>query len=617
VLCACLTAKRLSRFRDSQTAQELSSFCAPESHVRTMDVRIIQHLDLRHALAQGLNHIPLRPTIISQAVATIMHGFEQLVGILDLQHAGFPVEEARLYLHTICLASLKAASKANKYGFRFSNLHLFDITTVKNETQWLLQNLYCSGLDKAANNACFICIKHISLMALERLMGSDFLPCKVGLIWTLPSAVLDKVSSDLKVILPEFLPPYLALPYLMATYKQHKIKYRWLTNAFHTVFSNIATLLTITSKVLLESVKAWALIKTQSYRSFLRVDTSIFWLVDSIIETTLNLPCEIHNIFVADICRCYETIPLQGPDNLLTAIAFLTGLAFKHAALAHPKATTSLWVRVATNGSPAIAQWATRCPQHGHWVEISQTRLLKLHEWLINNCFLTLGDRVWQQCTGIPMGFSCSPMWCNMYLLAYEIQFIQRLARLGRSDLLSKFKSSFRYIDDLCLINVHNPREFLSPDQPRVANNPFWIYPLDVLEIKEEISTFSQNIPDKGISAHFMNTEILVNEMDPRLYTFRKYDKRRNLPLVYSQYIKFHSNRAVHQAYNIAISQLLPILYISNSDSDAAEEIQVLIKTMCNNGFQQPRLLAIIKRFLSKGPFPHSQLDIQNLISAI
>jgi hypothetical protein len=41
----------------------------------------------------------------------------------------------------------------------------------------------------------------------------------------------------------------------MATYKQHKSKYRWLTNAFQTVFSNIATLLTITSKVMLESFK--------------------------------------------------------------------------------------------------------------------------------------------------------------------------------------------------------------------------------------------------------------------------------------------------------------------------------------------------------------------------
>jgi hypothetical protein len=87
----------------------------------------------------------------------------------------------------------------------------------------------------------------------------------------------------------------------MATYKQHKNKYRWLINAFHTVFSNIATLLTITSKIILESVKAWAHLKILNYKNFLRADTSIFWLVDSIIDTTLNLPNEMLDSFVADI----------------------------------------------------------------------------------------------------------------------------------------------------------------------------------------------------------------------------------------------------------------------------------------------------------------------------
>jgi hypothetical protein len=223
-----------------------------------MDVNIIQHRELRHALAQSLNHIPLRPTNIVHVVAAVMQAFEQLLSILNLIHTTFPVADARQYLHTMCLMLLEAASKSNRFGFRYSSQYLFDITAVKNETQWLLQNLYCSGLDKATNNACFICIKHICLMALERLMGNDFLPCKSGITWSLPSSILDQVSTDLKNILPKFLPTFQALPYLMATFKQHKNKYRWLTNAFHMVFSSIATVLTITSKLLLESVKAWA-----------------------------------------------------------------------------------------------------------------------------------------------------------------------------------------------------------------------------------------------------------------------------------------------------------------------------------------------------------------------
>jgi hypothetical protein len=301
-------------------------------------------------------------------VAAILLVFEQLLTILGLSHDEFPIEAAKHHLHTTCLAMLKKASRTNQFGFRFSGQFLFDINAVKNETHWLLQNLYCSGLDKATNNACFICIKHIRLMALERLMGPDFAPCKSGNIWLLPTGVLDQVSNDLNNILPEFLLPYQTLPYLMATFKQHKGKYRWLTNAFQTMFSNIARLLTITSKVIIETVKTWALLKVQSYLHFLRADTSIFWIVDSIIDTTLNLPTELHDIFVADICRCYETIPIQGPDNLLMAITYVSKLAFKQAGTEHPKDTTNLWVRVGIDGSPATTKWATYQPQYGTWV---------------------------------------------------------------------------------------------------------------------------------------------------------------------------------------------------------------------------------------------------------
>jgi hypothetical protein len=454
-------------------------------------------------------------------------------------------------------------------------------------------------------------------MALERLMGSDFLPYKNNNIWSLPSAILDQVARGLKLILPEFVLPYQSLPYLMATYKQHKSKYRWLTNAFQTVFSNIATLLTITSKVVLESFQTWAQTRVVGYKNFLRVDTNMYWIVDSIIDATLNLPDQILDIFVANICRCYESISLHGPDNLLDAVTFVTSMAFKQAATSHPRSMTNIWVRVAKDGSPATARWATCCPHYGTWVEFPLQRLLKLHEWLMNNCFLTLGDRVWHQCTGFPMGFSCSPIWCNIYLLSYKAKFIQRLAKLGRIDLLVKFQHVYRYIDDVCLLNVHNPRDFLSPTQPRTEDNPFWIYPLNVLDIKEETSAFSAMTPGKGIATHFMNLHIQINELQPSLFGLRKFDKRRSLPFTYTQYIKFKSNRAVHQAYNIAVSQLVPILYISSSVTAAMDEIMILISTMNVNRFYKPRLLRIINQFLARNHFPGVRFNTQEILSSL
>jgi hypothetical protein len=193
----------------------------------------------------------------------------------------------------------------------------------------------------------------------------------------------------------------------------------------------------------------------------------------------------------------------------------------------------SIWVRISNNGTPANAQWHTRKPNCSNWFLLTATRLLDLHSWLLSNCHVTLGGRVWIRHIGIPMGFSCSPIWCIMYLLAYEARFIQCLARLGHKDLLTKFQTAFRYIDDLCFINVPNPRDFLSPSQICSENNPFWIYPLNALEIKEETSAFDPLNQQRGLSAHFMNVEISVNTENNELYTFKKFDKRRALPFKY------------------------------------------------------------------------------------
>ena len=216
----------------------------------------------------------------------------------------------------------------------------------------------------------------------------------------------------------------------------------------------------------------------------------------------------------------------------------------------------------------------------------------------MKNCKVMLGDRVWAQRSGIPMGFSCSPMWCNLYLLVYESRFIMRLAKLQRPDLMQKFKNAYRYIDDLCLINVTCPREFLSPSQPRADSNPWWIYPLHVLEIKEETTSSASDNPACNTEAHFMNVVVTIHDHDSGRYSFTKFDKRRTLPFQYTQYIKFRSNRSVRQAYNIAISQLVPILYITSTNEAACLEIKQLLDTLTSNGFNNTRLLRISTQFL-------------------
>jgi hypothetical protein len=421
-------------------------------------------------------------------------------------------------------------------------------------------------------------------------------------------------------LLPEAPPLHNALPFLMASYKQHKSSYRWLTNATQTVYTNIASLLTITTMTELESFKIWAKKTDARYCSFLQTNTSSFWIIDSVMDVTLNLPGQLHDIYVADITKYYESIPLDGQDNLLDAMKFMLRIGFKEASSLHPKTENSLWVKINNEGITIAARWSTTIPKSSNWILMPQEHLILLHAWLMNHCFVSLGNRVWRQTRRIPMGFSCSPLRCNIYLMTYEVRFIQPIptpCQTWTKDLLSKFQYAFRYIDDICWLNVGESQNLLSPSQPRIATNPYWIYPLQFLEIKPEFSAYAADTPLRGISTHFMNLQFDLDLVQPHLFSLKKFDKRHALPFKFTQFIKFHSNRPVKQCYNIVIGQVLPILYISNNPTSTVHEILQLINTLVANGFQENRLRKNILNWLADGHFPTSLVNTEHVIKLL
>ena len=79
----------------------------------------------------------------------------------------------------------------------------------------------------------------------------------------------------------------------------------------------------------------------------------------------------------------------------------------------------------------------------------------------------------------------------------------------------------------------------------------------------------------------------------------------------------FKANRSIKQSYSIAISQIVPILYLSSMVTVAAREINILIGRMIRNGFLETRLRMIITRFLESNPFPRLKFDLELLIPHI
>ena len=53
--------------------------------------------------------------------------------------------------------------------------------------------------------------------------------------------------------------------------------------------------------------------------------------------------------------------------------------------------------------------------------------LMKAITFLVHNVYLVNDEQCWRQAVGIPMGTNCAPALANLYLYAYESEFIDRL----------------------------------------------------------------------------------------------------------------------------------------------------------------------------------------------
>jgi hypothetical protein len=90
----------------------------------------------------------------------------------------------------------------------------------------------------------------------------------------------------------------------------------------------------------------------------------------------------------------------------------------------------------------------------GSTKKFSETEIINMLEFFIENTFAMLSGRVFQQTVGIPMRINCTPLLPDLFIYSYDVYFIQGLLKKNEMKLVRSFNFTFRYIDDvLSLIN--------------------------------------------------------------------------------------------------------------------------------------------------------------------
>ena len=105
---------------------------------------------------------------------------------------------------------------------------------------------------------------------------------------------------------------------------------------------------------------------------------------------------------------------------------------------------------------------------NGHWslelasstacVSVSKSKLVEWTEYLIDNVYIKVGNNVYRQTIGIPIGKDCVPQLANLFLFHYEYLYMKNLM-LDNLCMAKRFSDTVRYIDDLLTLNNSNFEE--------------------------------------------------------------------------------------------------------------------------------------------------------------
>ena len=210
----------------------------------------------------------------------------------------------------------------------------------------------------------------------------------------------------------------------------------------------------------------------------------------------------------------------------------------------------------------------------------NQIKMLVKH--LILETYFQIGDMLFRQCIGIPMGIDSAPFWANLYLHFYESEYITKLIKSKDRQVRFrgfKFKNSFRFIDDCCNLN---------------DNNAFSLYHKDIhppeLELKCE---------HNGNHATFLELDIQIIDNQ---FVYKLFDKRDAFPFSIVRMPDLSGNIPSHIFYGSIFSEYLRIARASLKYQDFLPKAKELLNRMINQGAIENMLLKQINNLLDRHP---------------
>ena len=335
---------------------------------------------------------------------------------------------------------------------------------------------------------------------------------------------------------------------------------------------------TITSCLkLIQTANLFYCKKIQSYTGF-----NYMWIIKNSQEVFQKLTGKIRNLKTYDFSTLYTAIPHK---KLIKELSELIKNTFR--------GMKSNFIKPFKNS----ARWCKKIS--GNRLHISCDSLIKMITWLINNTYVTVGDKIFRQKIGIPMGTDCAPYLANLFLYSYEFRFMKNQLKAKNFNLLYKFNRSCRYIDDLLLVN----------NDDKMEKYKSLIYPPELILTSEDKSNQVVNYLDLTLS------------IENSVLNYKIFDKRDNFNFPIINFPNLFGNIPKGQSYSVFYSQLIRYARGCKSFEDFKLRTMTLVARLLKKNFKKTKLQKTFTKFTIR----HHQLlkkygkflNSQNLISPI
>jgi len=305
-------------------------------------------------------------------------------------------------------------------------------------------------------------------------------------------------------------------------------------------------------------------------------NAKFFWSIDSLDIVPLNIditecrPNRQPSAF--DIEKCFECIPLfDSEHSLISRISVFLDLVWEPDAL------------LSSDWHPYKPGPKDECFWSSEYADLSydKARIIDLCKEVMNHAVVTVGNCAAKQTVGIPMGFSVSVMFLNLFMFTYEFEFTMRLVKNSRK-LAQCTNEFFRYVDDLGNFSDKDIRPYLKKMHSKPTDWS-WIYPMapwGPLSITDQTERSESKTCVTYLNLEFVLIKgILAYSWHDKISTYKK------LGLPTCSYTHWTSSLSAGSKLGTIKSQVRAIIIASSSLESCQISLQTLLSKFVSIGY--------------------------------